>query len=107
MIAHSMELFTLPKPHSACTPPTNLQTAIGTPKWKLLIGVSIEQIWCAGHTTVFTSLGYPDLFFKEKVWAFKLVSKECNDYFLPELPRPLRDVRPPTQQMQREASYSF
>ena len=28
-----------------------------------------------------SSLGYPDLFFKEKVWAigcFKLVSKECK-----------------------------
>ena len=32
---------------------------------------------------VWASLGYPDLFFKEKVWAigcFKLVSKECSDY---------------------------
>ena len=63
-------------------------------------GIQIEDLTQA-------SLGYPDVFFKEKVWAigcFKLVSKECNDYFLPELPRPLRDVRPPTQ---REASYSF
>ena len=29
MIAHSMALFTFPKPLPACTPPTNLQTAIG------------------------------------------------------------------------------